>query len=198
MLHEAVVHYKNNRQFRIEGSTLAGERFFTEEESMAELLSHMPEDDRHRYLKYGHRQIEGAFVGRVFIIYKPEGLTFSKAHRPPTVLTTVNIVDFMVDPREGARVIVEDMTTSERQTITYVPKKLFGYQVYVSVPPQLTLRWDARSASEDRVWRTLSFALLIKTKNKADFYSKGNHYIQTPNGFRRLYPDVTGEGKFVF
>ena len=48
----------------------------------------------------------------------------------------------------------------------------------------------------DRVWRSLSFAVLIKTKNRSDFYSKGNTYLETPNTFKRLYPSVTGQ--FVF
>ncbi len=56
----------------------------------------------------------------------------------------------------------------------------------------MTLRWDARQISEDKVWRSLSFAVLIKARNKADFHSKGNVYCETPNVLRRFYPDLEG------
>lgn len=71
-----------------------------------------------------------------------------------------------------------------------MPRRVFGYPIYMSVPAKLTLRWDGRLLRDGRVWRSLSFAVLVKTKNKSDFFSKGNTYIETPNRFRQLYPGV--------
>jgi hypothetical protein len=80
-------------------------------------------------------------------------------------------------------------------TVTHVPRKVYAYPIYISLPPKLTIRWDARKVG-DRVWRSLSFAFLIKTKNKSSFFSKGNVYCEVPNVFRRLYPAVSAEFKF--
>jgi hypothetical protein len=169
--------------------------FFTDEQNLAELVSHMPEEDAHRFNKFGHFRVEAVFIDRLFIVYKPTGLTASGQHNPPEILNLLKVVDFGVDPREGAYSVLKEQNTGQELTLTYVPKRVFSYPVYASLPAKLTLRWDGRMVG-DRVWRSLAFAYLIKTKNKSSFYSKGNVYMETPNVFRRLYPSVTGEFKF--
>ena len=74
-----------------------------------------------------------------------------------------------------------------------MPKRVFGYQIYMSVPPRLQLRWDARALPDGRIWRSMCLALLIKTRNRADFYSKDNTYCETVNSVRKLYPAVAPE-----
>lgn len=169
--------------------------YFTDEQNMQDLLKHMPEEERKRFESFGHNRVEPAFVNRVFIVYKPTGLTPDNRHRQPEILNLIKVIDFAVDAREGAYAVLKEQMTQQELTVTHVPKRLFAYPVYISVPPKLTLKWDGRNVS-DKVWRSLSFAFLIKTKNKSSFYSKGNVYIETPNNFKRLYPDVTGQFSF--
>lgn len=171
------------------------DEFFSDEQNQADLISHMPEEDRARFAKYGHFRIEGVFVDRVFIVYKPTGLTPSGAHKEPEVLTTIKVRDFSVDPREGCQAVLHDEKFDQEMTIRHVPRRLFGYPVYISVPARLSLRWDARLV-QGHVWRSLSFALLVKTRNKSSFYSKGNVYCETPNAFLRLYPAANGKLQF--
>ena len=171
--------------------------FFSDEDNMADLVDQMPEEDRTRYGNYGHNRVEPAFVDRIFIVYQPSGLNAAKQHIDPKIVTTIRVLDFSADSRDGVVVRVRDEMFGDEQLITYIPKRLFKYQVFVSVPPRLTLRWDAHE-SEGYTYRSLSFALLIKTRNKSSFYSKNNHYIETPNKFRELYPAVTGTHKFTF
>lgn len=173
---------------------MAGE-FFTDEQNLAELVTHMPEDDQTRFNAYGHFRVEAVFVDRVFIIYKPTGLNSLKRHNEPEILNTVRVTDFGVNARTGCTATLRDEKLGQEMTVTHVPKRLFNYPVFVSVPPRITLRWDCRTVN-GRPWRSMSFALLIKTKNKSDFYSKGNTYVETPNQFKRLYPHVTGEFRF--
>jgi hypothetical protein len=169
--------------------------FFTDEQNLAELVSHMPEEDRARFLNWGHNRVEPVFLDRVFIVYKPTGLTPSNRHAPPEILNIIKVIDFGVEPRNGAYSVLKEQNTQQEMTLTHVPKRLFSYPIFVSLPAKLTLKWDGRMVN-DRVWRSLSFAFLIKTKNKSAFYSKGNVYMETPNQLKKLYPDVTNQFSF--
>jgi len=169
--------------------------FLSDEAGEADILSHMQDDERIRYLNYGHKQMEAAFVDRVFVIYKPTGLLPNKQHREPEVLNTVKLVDFSMTHTQGATIALEESAMGQRMQVGHVPKKLFGYPVFVSVPARMGLRWDGRLV-DGLVQRSLSFVMLVKTKNKSSFYSKGNVYCETPNNFMRLYPNVTGAFKF--
>lgn len=176
--------------------------FFSDRDNAAELVSHMPEEDRKRYENYGHNRVEPAFIDRVFIVYKPTGLTPGPKelgggrHREPQILTTVKVIDFGVEVRDGCYTVLKEVgQTDQELTIGHVPKKLFHYPIYVSIPPRLMLRWDCRTVN-GRAWRSLSFALLIKTKNDSKFFSAGNVYMETPNKFREYYPSVTGQFSF--
>jgi hypothetical protein len=71
------------------------------------------------------------------------------------------------------------------------------HPVLVSIPPRLLLRWDARW-HEGKIYRSLSFALLIKTRNKAEFADVGNIYMETPITFHELYPQSKQEFKNVW
>lgn len=169
--------------------------FFTDDQNMAELISHMPDEDRNRFNNYGHFRVEAVFIDRVFVVYRPTGMNAVGQHRDPEILTTIKVTDFGVEVRDGCYAVIENQQTGQEQTVRHVPRQLFNYPIYVSVPTRLMLRWDARMVN-DRVWRSLSFALLIKTKNKADFYSKGNTYAETPNQFGNFYPGLKGTFDF--
>lgn len=177
------------------GGGMKGE-FFTDQENLAELVTHMPDEDQRRFNNYGHFRVESAFLDRQFIVYEPTGLSTDKLHLPPKILNLVKVIDFSVDPRNGCQVVLKEQQAQQELVIGHVPRRVYGYPIYMSVPAKLTLRWDGRSLESGRVWRSLSFAVLIKTKNKADFYSRGNVYFETPNRLRQLYPAVTGQFKF--
>lgn len=174
---------------------MSGTQYLDEDENMAALVGLMPVGEQHSYLNYGHRRIESAFVDRVFVVYKPTGLNAAKQHREPDVLTTIRVKDFMVDAMSGASAKLYDEKNDRELRVTTVPKKLFEYPIYISIPPRLQLKWDARKVGERLLW-SLSFAFLIKTRNKSDFYSAGNVYCESVNVFKRLYPSVTGDWTF--
>jgi hypothetical protein len=164
--------------------------FFTDEQNLAELVTHMPEEDQQRFNNYGHFRVEAVFIDRLFIVYKPTGLTVGGQHRDPEILNLIKVIDFGIEPRNGCYAVLKDQNTQQELTITHVPRKLYAYPIYISLPPKLTIRWDARLV-KGQIWRSLSFAFLIKTKNKSRFYSEGNTYAETPNTFRKLYSAVS-------
>lgn len=163
--------------------------YLGDDENLADLVSRIPGSDREQYQSFGHLRVEAVFENRLFIVYKPTGLTREGLHRQPDVLTTVRVSDLWCESKEGACVGLEDLRTGATLRVGYIPTKLFGYNVFVSVPPIMRVRWDGRRAGGE-VRRSLAFGLLIKAKNRADFYSAGNTYCETPNSFRALLPNA--------
>lgn len=88
----------------------------------------------------------------------------------PKILTTVRVEDFGIDLKHGPWINLE--RKGESQRVSAVPSLLFGQPVFVSVPPRLMLRWDARWHA-GRVYRSLQFGLLIKTANRAEVDERG-------------------------
>ena len=113
--------------------------YFSDDDNMADLVSQMPEDERGKYGNYGHHRIEPAFVDRAFIIYQPSGLNAARQHIDPKIVTIIRVLDFSIDSTAGAMVRVRDENFGDEQIITYIPKRLFKYQVFVSVPPDISV-----------------------------------------------------------
>lgn len=162
--------------------------YLSDAESMAELVSRINENDRPAFDAFGHIRIEAVFDNRLLIVYKPQGLD-GKVHKAPEVLTTIKVRNYECDSASGSSIEIEDLHTGERQVITHVPARVFNYDLFMSVPQALRLRWDVRSDGNGALSRSLSYAVLIKTKNRSDWYSYGVTYAETPNRFRELFPD---------
>jgi hypothetical protein len=165
-------------------------RYLRDEENTADLVNQMPIREQRLYETYGHNRIEASFVGRLFVVYEAKG-----RGKTPVVLTTVKVEDFGVDLKRGPWATLIDERASKGdhyQTVRAVPQTLFGYPVLVSIPPRFLLRWGARW-HEGKIYRSLSFAMLIKTRNKAEFADAGNIYMETPNAFHDLYPQLKQE-----
>lgn len=164
--------------------------YMNDTESMADLVSRMQRQERDRFEAFRHMRVEGAFVDRVFVIYQPTGLTPDRRHRPPRILGQIRVKDFRCDARHGCCVTVEDSLTGATQHVDYIPALCFSYDFFIGLPPFSRLRWDARFDLGGSVERALTFGLLFKTRSRAEFYSKDCVMAETPNSFRRLYPDV--------
>lgn len=164
--------------------------FLSEATSLDDLFRRMTSPDREECEAYKALKVEGAFVDRIFVIYKPRGFDGAGAHRDPEVLTQVKVTAFSVDAFLGGSIRIEDLTTHEVMTVGYIPKRLFSYDVFISVPPRQRVNWDA-AMIEGQLRRSMSFGLLFKTKSKADFYSFGSTSAETPANFRALFPAST-------
>lgn len=164
-----------------------GFQYLSDTDSAADLTDRMKEDDKLAYRDFGHTRIEAVFDSRLFIIYKPQGLAGS-THKDPDVLTTIKVLDYACTSAEGSTIEVEDMRTGQRQVISHIPARVFDYDLFMSVPQALRLRWDARPGDNGRMVRSLSYAILIKSKNRSDWFSQGVTYTETPNRFRELFP----------
>jgi len=133
--------------------------------------------------------MEPAFIDRIFIVYKATGLTKEDQHRDLEVLNILRVVDFLAEPKDGGYVVLKDDLTGDELTFYHVPRRVFGYLAFMSIPTRNTGKWDARVVNGE-VRRSMSFALLVKRRNKSSFYSKGNVYVESPNVFRELYPNA--------
>lgn len=162
-------------------------RYLSDIESMADLVSRMNENDRAVYESFGHMRIEAVFDHRLLVVYKPQGLD-GKRHKDPEILTTLKVLNYEGSSEFGSTVEIEDLQTGARQVISHIPSRVFDYDLFMSVPPALRLRWDVREEENGRMVRSLSYALLIKSKTRSDWYSFGVTYAETPNRFREMFP----------
>lgn len=174
-------------------------KFLTEGESMNALIALMTPEDAGSYQNYGHLKVEAAFDDRVFVVYQPRGERFGAKtvaeQKDPTVISMIRVIGLTTDIRSGANVRLFDEASGTEMSVGYVPKKLFGYPIFVSLPTEMTLRLGSQ-IRENKVHRSFQFALLIKTRNRSNFYSTGNFYMETPNNFRKLFPAVSNEFSF--
>ena len=163
--------------------------YLTEQDNLADLLRHMPEEDQRQWERYGHLRVEPAFADRVLIAYQAAGLGSGGKPPAPDVLAKLRVISFHADEGEGCSSRLLNETTNEMQLVTAVPAPIFGYPVFISIPPHFALRWDAREYAGE-VKRSLMWVFLLKARNKSSFMSRGNIYVETPNVLRKLYPNV--------
>lgn len=164
--------------------------YFDDEDNREDLIAQIPEPHRARYEKFGHNRVESAFKDRVFIVFKAAGKNGSPAS-DVEVIDLVRVTSIDCDFEAGFSVQLENQK-GVSQVVSYVPNPLFEYRIFVSIPPKLLLRWDAREHN-GITRRSISCAILIKTRNKADFRSVGNLYMETRKTFRRLFPKAANE-----
>jgi hypothetical protein len=168
---------------------MSNAHYLSEQASLADLFKRMMSPDREVIQEYQHMKVEQCFINRLFVVYKPTGLTADRQHRSPEILTQIRVTGFRADAETGAQIDIEDTTTHQVMTVKYVPQRLFHYDVFVSVPPKQRLHWDAQVVG-GLVKRSMGFQMLVKVRTKADFYSAGATGMETPVGFRELYPEV--------
>lgn len=171
-------------------------QFLGDTESLKDLESRMMSPDREIYQSFRHMRVESAFLGRIYIIYKPTGLGEDNLHRDPDVLGQVKVTSFRCEGKYGCEIEFEDTATGEVMRVGHVPKRLFDYDVFIAVPPLARLRWDGRYY-EGSVRRSLAFGILIKTRTRSDYYSAGATMAETPKGFRSLYPNFNLQLQYV-
>jgi hypothetical protein len=146
--------------------------------------------DREVYETYKSLKVEVSFANRIFIVYQPSGLTRDKQHRPPEILTQLKVLGFRANSKDGAEVDIEDLQTHEVMTLDYIPKRLFGFEVFASVAPRQRLQWDGTIIG-GVTRRSLSFMIMFKCRSRDDYYSAGATSVVTPAKFRELFPHVS-------
>ncbi len=174
-------------------------KFLSQKENLASLISKMSPDEAMEYSKFGHLRIESAFEDRVFIVYQPRGPRAGRTlteQREPKVLTTVRVKSLTTDIRNGAQVRLFDEASGTEMTVGYVPKKLFGYPIFVSIPAEMNLKLGGQLREDETVSHSFTFTFLIKSRNESSFYSTDNTYMETPVNFKRLFPNITEQFSF--
>lgn len=164
--------------------------YLSPEKSIEDLFQRMMSPDREICIDYQHLKVEQGFIDRIFVVYKPTGLTSEGQHRDPDILTQIKVTAFRANAESGAEIDIVDLTTHQVMTAGYIPKRLFDYDAFVGVPPRQRVHWDARTI-RGGVSRSMTFGILMKVRTKADFYSAGSTSVETPASFRALYPAVT-------
>lgn len=168
-------------------------QYLNDTDGMADLVSQMQTDDQAVFNSYGHMRVEAVFDKRIFFVYKSKGQGAA-----PEMLGTIKVLDYECSSESGSSVEIEDVETGQRQVITHVPSRVFDYNLFMSVPQALRLRWDARvHPVTHKLVRSLSYALLVKSQSRSDQFTPHATYIETFNRFREMYPDLAPKLPYV-
>lgn len=163
--------------------------YLSEQKSTEDLFSRMMSPDREQCDSFKSLKVEVAFVNRMFVIYKPTGLTPEGYHKTPEILAHIRVNDFYASAQHGTEVEIEDLSTHEVMKLGYIPQRLFKYDVFGLVAPRQRLVWEA-TLLHGSIKRSMSFMLLFKERSAADNFSHSVTNIVTPSKFRELYPAV--------
>lgn len=164
-------------------------KYFDRDQNFADLVNRIDPKDREDWDFYGHLKVEPCFQDRVFVLYRATGRDRFDVQRPPEIVTTFRVLSFTANDISGCTVRILDQTTNKDLEFSHVPVKLFGYPIFVCVPASFTVRWDLHQLGTKLI-RSLLYIILVKARNKAEFFSKGNFYLETPNKMRELYPHL--------
>ena len=162
------------------------DKYLSERENLHELVSHMKKHERVGWLDFGHLELVPCFKDRVLIMYKVN------PDRSPAIQFYVDVVGITINDIFGVMIEVSARNNKVTQWVTAIPAKLFGMNVYASVPTRCEVRWDAHYDGV-KVNRSLMYTILVKTANKPVFNNAGNTYLLTPNKFKELFPLVEVE-----
>lgn len=161
----------------------------THQEQRDYLSSMVPQQEQEVFRSLKHSYLEGAFIGRIFIVFKAAGMT-GGVPNPPKILGRVKVHDFESDAEFGSDFSIEDMETRERLWIGHTPKRLFGYNIFMAVPTRLQLGWASNRDDEGNVRHTMVFGVLIRVHSRSEYCTEGKQYCLTPKRFKELYPDI--------
>lgn len=166
----------------------ASPKYLDSKESQQEMFSRLDPVTKAEWDSYGHLRIEGAFQDRVFVVYEDTGRNNSGAWRAPKIITTVRVMSFRATDEDGCCVRLLNESCNETMDVGHLPKKVFGYPVFVAIPVSFALRWDVHEHG-GKMRRSLAYPLFVKARNRAEFHSKGNTYLESPNKMREeLFP----------
>lgn len=163
---------------------------FDDSMNLADLASRIEGPDRELFQSFKALTVHAAFDDRIFIIYQPQGLNHDGTHRAPNILAKLRCIGILCTSVNGCGIRLENMATEEVQDVGYIPVRPFGMDFFMSVPPSLKLRWDAKVVNGNLI-RNLQYALLVKTRSRSDWHSAGATMCETINNFRGLYPSVS-------
>ncbi len=155
------------------------------------LASLIPISDLQVFQGLKFAQLEGAFIGRVFTVYKAAGQQGGEPNAPK-VLTRLRVDDFCADAETGPAALIKDISTKERIWVDTTPTRLWEFPLFMQIPPNVTLRWTLRREG-DEVKTMLLFGLVTRMANRSETYTDGATYCLTPRRMRDLYPDSITE-----
>ena len=162
--------------------------FLSLREVQDHLASFIPSSDKPTYKKLKFSQLEGAFIGRTFIAYKAKGVNGDAPNRPQ-IVTRFRVTDFCSNPETGSEAEIKDMSTGERVWVGHTPTRLWDYDLFMYIPPNVTLRWTM-TEHEGKTKHTLLFGLVTRMADRSETYADGKLFCLTPKRMWDLYPDL--------
>lgn len=131
----------------------------------------------------GHYR-SSAFVGRDFIIYECRGLS-----KRPVILNRLRVKDFESGYEYGSEALILNPHEAEGEWIGHIPQQLWDYPIYMGIPIDMRLYWQARRVGGE-VKNTLLFGVDLYTEEVPSRFTNGAIYCDTPKRLQAQYPTI--------
>lgn len=152
--------------------------FLDDSQSLREIISRMPADERRQYESFGFLAKEAAFPNRRLVVYDIVSGT-------PANVELLNVGDLTVTRLAGPVVDIE--WRGKHLDVSVEPIKLPGREVFLQVPQHFEFKWTGKW-TERGVQFAPHYALLRKTRHRDEV--EGHTYCVTLNKFRERFPGI--------
>ena len=148
------------------------------------LVKQMPPQEQAEYNSYFSLTSEACFIGRTFIVYdlingEPTNTDILRIHGFHLGENSEPVIEYSFKDDNNQRCIANAGLTPTR----YRDRELF-----LSVPQRFEFRWAGQTQAGSVSFRP-HFAILIKTRSRADRLAEGVTGCVTPKRFQALFPD---------
>ena len=148
------------------------------------LVKQMPPQEQAEYNSYFSLTSEACFIGRTFIVY-------DLINGEPTNLDTFRIHGFQLGENSEPFIEYSFKDSQSPRNIASVgltPSRYRDRELFLSVPQRFEFRWAGQTQAGSVSFRP-HFAILIKTRSRADRLAEGVTGCVTPKRFQALFPD---------
>lgn len=145
--------------------------------SLNDLVDKMPPGLSGEFRNFKATSIQGCSDGRCYVIFDVDRAG------SPINLNLLEVIDLQGSSFDGFTVGFRDLESDEEHIIGYTPEKLFGRNVFVSVPVTLVVKYGLELSTGERRY---GYGFLVKQAHHNPF--PGNTSFMPASEFMASYP----------
>lgn len=158
------------------------ESFMAASDHLDRLVATLPQSQQELYRNMKNSRLETAYRDRTFILYEMKG-------RDAHVLDKLIVLDFECDDSSGGSCEIRAERSKEVFVVSYTPRLITPYPVFMFMPLHAKLRWSAKAGAVHQ--GSLGFPIVIRTQTRLHARERGVTYCETGVTFSRDFPHIT-------